>query len=94
MATRMRKRSMERAMAELRSMFVEGLAGEDAESDLCLLAIAPPAMAATDMLRLLSGFSGRDGWWRHWWRCVREADGSGCVYDMQMVACAVLYYTL
>jgi len=65
MATSMRKRSIDRAIAELRSMFVEGLAGGDAESDLCLLAIAPPAMAATDMLGLLSGFAGVEGWWRH-----------------------------
>ena len=94
MATRMRKRSMERAMAELRSMFVEGLVGEDAESDLCLLAIAPPDMAATDMLGLVGGICAREGWWRHWWKCVREADGSGGVYETWMVACAVLYYTL
>ena len=93
MATSMRKRSMERAIAELRSMFVEGLAGEDAESDLCLLAIKP-AMAAADMLGLVGGICGREGWWRHWWRCVREADGSGGMDGMRMVACVVLYYML
>jgi len=94
MARRMRKRSMDRAIAELRSMFVEGLVGEDEEEALCLFVIPPAMAAANDMLRLLSGFAGVEGWWRHWWRCVRDFDGSGCVYDMQMVACAVLYYTL
>ena len=93
MATRMRKRSMERAMAELRSMFVEGAAGEDEEEALCLLAV-PPAIAAADMLRLLGGTFGREGWWRHGERCVWGSDGGGGVYEMQMVACAVLYYTL
>ena len=93
MATRMRKRSMERAMAELRSMFVEGLVGENVESDLCLLAIKP-AMAAADMLGLVGGICAREGWWRHWWKCVREADGSGGVYETWMVACAVVCYTL
>jgi len=61
MATRMRKRSMERAMAELRSMFVEGAAGEDEEEALCLLAIAPPAMAAAVMLGLVGGICEREG---------------------------------
>lgn len=85
---------MDRAMAELRSMCADVLSGVDAESDLCLLVIAPTMAAATDMLGLMGGICGRKGWWRHWWKCVQEFGGSGGVYGMRTVACAVLYYML